>query len=92
MVGEKKKGRKRLSPHFAKKNARRQELIMKDFDSGLTPEEKAEEDELTEWCRKEVNRVYPIDYSWLEELERQAERLKKNGKRLSKLLNKLGIT
>lgn len=80
-----------LGKKFKRLNARRIELILKDLDGGLTPEEKVEHDTISEWCSAEINRVFPYDYSKLEELEQEVRRLQKSGRRIRKWLDKLEI-
>lgn len=67
-------GRTRLSPNFPAKNARRVALIRKEICEGLTTEEIAELAALEAWVGAEVDRVYPLDTSALDELTAYVER------------------
>ncbi len=76
-------GRKRLAKWYGPANVRRAELIRKNIQAewnggpALTPEERAELDDLQERCLNEVYRVYPAPDKLpkLEELEELARRL-----------------
>jgi hypothetical protein len=73
----KKPGRKRLRKWFKATNDRRIDLINKQYLSGvgLTPEETAELEELQKKCGDEINRVHPLPFGKLEELEQTLQKL-----------------
>lgn len=65
--------RKRLSPHFGARNARRVALIL--MEHPLTEAEAQELAELREWTQAELDRVYPISFWAIERIDARLKAL-----------------